>query len=50
VTDANIKVVAYFGAFIFAFVGTFALALTPVGLFAHRAKVRRDALRQAEAD
>jgi hypothetical protein len=31
VTDANIKVVAYFGAFIFAFVGTFALALTPVG-------------------
>ena len=55
VTDANVKVVTYFGAFLAASAGAFTLVLNAVGLFAHRAKVRRDKLRgdkqrQAEAD
>ena len=50
VTDANVKVVTYFGAFLAAGAGAFILALVSVGLFTLRAKVRRDKLRQAEAD
>jgi hypothetical protein len=50
VTDANVKVVVYFVAFLAAFACVFDLALIPVGLFTHRAKVRRDKQRQAEAD
>ena len=50
VTDPNVKQVAYFFAFLAAVVSVAALVLNTVGLFAQRAKVRRDALRQAEAD
>ena len=50
VTDANVKVVTYFGAFLAAGAGAFILALVSIGLFTLRAKVRRDKLRQAEAD
>ena len=50
VTDENVKVVVYFVAFLAAFASAAILVLNTVGLFAHRAKVRRDAQRQAEAD
>jgi len=50
VTDANVKVVTYFGAFLAAGAGAFTLVLVSIGLFTLRAKVRRDKLRQAEAD
>jgi len=49
-TDASVKVVAYLGAFLGVTGGTFTLVLLPIGLFAQRAKVRRDKQRQAEAD
>jgi len=50
VTDANVKVLAYFVAFLCAMAGAITLVLLPGALFAHRRKVRRDKLRQAEAD
>jgi type IV secretory pathway VirB3-like protein len=50
VTDANVKVVVYFVAFLAALASAITLVLIPVALFAHLAKVRRDAQRQAEAD
>jgi hypothetical protein len=50
VTDANVRVVTYFAAFLAAFASVATLVLPAVGLFTHRAKVRRDAQRQAEAD
>jgi len=50
VTDANVRVVAYFAAFLVALAGTLTLALFPIGLFAHRAELRRVRQRQAEAD
>ena len=50
VTDANVKVVVYFVAFLAAFACVPDLALIPVALFAQRGKVRRDAQREAEAD
>ena len=49
-TDANVKVVVYFVAFLAALASALTLVLIPVALFAHLAKVRRDAQRQAEAD
>lgn len=48
VTDANAKVVAYFGAFLAVSISAFLLVLVPIGLFSQRAKVRRDQRRQAE--
>ena len=50
VTDANVKRVVYLGAFVFALASAAVLVLNAVGLFAHRAKLRRDKQRQAEAD
>jgi hypothetical protein len=50
VTNENVKVLVYFGAFLAAVAGAFALVLNATGLFAHRAKVRRDKQRQAKAD
>jgi hypothetical protein len=50
VTDANARLVAYFGAFLGAMACLMNLVLNAAGLFTHRAKVRRDVLRQAEAD
>jgi hypothetical protein len=50
VTNANVKVLVYLGAFLAALLGATALVLNAVGLFAHLAKVRRDKLREAEAD
>jgi hypothetical protein len=50
VTDANVKVLVHFGAFLAAAAAALVLVLNAVGLFAHRATVRRDAQRQAEAD
>ena len=50
VTDANVKRVVYLGAFAFALASAGVLGLNAVGLFAHRAKLRRDKQRQAEAD
>jgi len=50
VTDANVKRVVYLGAFAFALASAGLLMLNAVGLFAHRAKLRRDKQRQAEAD
>jgi len=50
VTDANVKTVVHFGAFFFALAGAMGLGLGAIGLFAHLAKVRSDAQRQAEAD
>ena len=50
VTDANVRLVAYFGAFLGAVACLMNLVLNAAGLFTHRAKVRRDVLRQAEAD
>ena len=49
-TDANVKVVVYFVAFLAALASAITLVLLPGALFGHRAKVRRDAQRQAEAD
>jgi hypothetical protein len=49
VTDTNVKLLAYFAAFLAVMIGAFDLVLLPIGLFAQRAKVRRDKLRQAEA-
>ena len=50
VTDANVKLVVYFVAFLCAMAGAFDLVLLPIALFAYRAKLRRDKQRQAEAD
>jgi hypothetical protein len=50
VTDANVRLVAYFGAFLAAIPGVMNLVLDAGGPFTLRAKVRRDAQRQAEAD
>ena len=50
VTNANVKVLVYLGAFLAALLGATTLTLNAVGLFAHRAKVRRDAQRRAKAD
>ena len=50
VTDANVKVVAYFFAFLAGFVSASTLVSAVVALFGLRAKVRRDKQRQAEAD
>jgi hypothetical protein len=49
VTDANVKVVTHFGAFLAASAGAFILVLVSIGLFTLRRKVRRDKQRQAEA-
>jgi hypothetical protein len=49
-TNADVKVVPYFVAFLCVMAGTFTLLLLPIQLFTHQAKVRRDAQRQAEAD
>ena len=49
VTDANVKVLVYFGAFLAAWSGALNLALNAMGLFAHRAKVRHDEQRRAKA-
>jgi hypothetical protein len=50
VTDANVKVVVYFVAFLAALGSALTAVLLPGALFAYRAKVRRDKQRQAEAD
>jgi type IV secretory pathway VirB3-like protein len=49
-TDANVKVVVYFMAFIAAWASALNVVLVSIALFSHLAKVRRDAQRQAEAD
>jgi hypothetical protein len=50
VTDANVKVVVYFVAFLAALASAITLVLLPGALFGLRAKVHRDKQRQAEAD
>jgi len=50
VTDANIRLVVYFSAFLAAVGAAFALFGVTTGLFSLRAKVRRDEQRQAQAD
>jgi phage shock protein PspC (stress-responsive transcriptional regulator) len=49
-TDANVRVLAYLFAFFSSVAGTFALVISAIALPGYRAKVRRDAQRQAEAD
>ena len=48
-TNADVKVVPYFVAFLCVMAGSFTLVLLPIQLFAYRAKLRRDKQRQAEA-
>jgi len=50
VADANVRVVAYFAAFLVALAGALTLVLFPIGLFADRAELRRVRQHQAEAD
>jgi hypothetical protein len=50
VSDGNVKLVAYLFAFIAAVASAGALVSSAIALFGLRAKVRRDKLRQAEAD
>ena len=49
VTEADLKLVAYFLAFIAAMAVATTLVPLPAALFAHRRKVRRDEQRQAQA-
>jgi hypothetical protein len=50
VTDANVKMVVYFGAFLAAVSVAFNLLNAAYGLFGLRAKVRGEKMRQAEGD
>ena len=50
VADPNVKLVPYFGAFLAAVAGAFNVLGSIVGFVSFGARMRRDKLRQAEAD